>query len=148
EYFRSRHTERVERYLNLTLRDVLDQYFKDPKLKLLLTADCPHWGSPPCRTSFVFDSTLRLSYFLGNFYPAGGSQVFADSLAGRFQEFGGDILMSSHVRRIIVDGNSVSGIEVEMGPPHSRYIRTIQADVIVSNADLRLTVERLVGPNY
>jgi phytoene dehydrogenase-like protein len=147
-YFRSRHTERVERYLNLTLRDVLDQYFKDPKLKLLLTADCPHWGSPPCRTSFVFDSTLRLSYFLGNFYPQGGSQVFADSLAGRFQELGGDILMSSRVRRIIVDGNSARGIEVEMGPPHSRCIGRIQADVVISNADLRLTVEKLVGPNY
>src|SRR5262249_12666972 len=116
--------------------------------KLLLTADCPHWGSPPCRTSFVFDSTLRLSYFLGNFYPEGGSQVFADSLAGRFQELGGHILMSSRVSRIMVDGDSVSGIEVEMGPPHSRYILTIQADVVVSNADLRLTVEKLIGPNY
>jgi phytoene dehydrogenase-like protein len=147
-YFRWRHTERVERYLNLTLRDVLDQYFRDPKLKLLLTADCPHWGSPPCRTSFVFDSTLRLSYFLGNFYPRSGSQVFADSLAGRFQELGGDILMGSCVRRIIVDGNTVSGIEVELGPAHSRHLRMIRASVVVSNADLRLTVERLVGANH
>jgi len=35
------------------------------------------------RTSFVFDSMLRLSYFLGNYYPRGGSQAFADELALR-----------------------------------------------------------------
>src|SRR6266850_3533082 len=147
-YFRSRRTERVERYINLTLRQVIDEYFKDPKLKLLLTADCPHWGSPPYRTSFVFDSTLGLSYFLGNYYPQGGSQVFADALAGRFQELGGDILMSSRVRRIIVNGKSVYGIEVETGPAHSRRLRNIRAGAVVSNADLRLTVEKLVGPHH
>ncbi len=147
-YFRSRHTERVERYIHLTLRDVLDQYFRDPKLKLLLTADCPHWGSPPCRTSFVFDSTLRLSYFLGNYYPQGGSQVFADSLAARFQELGGEILMSARVNRILVDNNTATGIEVETGSPHARVLRTIRTGAVVSNADLRQTIDRLVGRNY
>ena len=66
---------------DLTVHEALDHWFRDPKLKLLLTADCPHWGSPPGRTSFVFDSMLRLSYFLGNYYPQGGSQAFADELA-------------------------------------------------------------------
>src|SRR5437763_13863331 len=30
-----------------------------PKLKLVLAGDCGHWGGPPRRTSFVFDSMLR-----------------------------------------------------------------------------------------
>src|SRR5262249_16910859 len=76
-YFRGRDTDRLDQYRNLTLREVLNRYFRSDKLKLLLTADSPHWGSPPCRTSFVFDSMLRLSYFLGNYYPRGGSQSFA-----------------------------------------------------------------------
>ena len=78
-HFRWRDTARFAELRALTVREVLDRYFRDPRLKLLLTADCPHWGSPPCRTSFVFDSMLRLSYFLGNYYPKGGSQAFADA---------------------------------------------------------------------
>ena len=83
-YFRGRPAEQTPRlalYATSPCRQALDRWFRDPKLKLLLTADCPHWGSPPGRTSFVFDSMLRLSYFLGNYYPKGGSQAFADDLA-------------------------------------------------------------------
>src|SRR5205807_9101782 len=87
---------------------------KDPRLKLLLTADCPHWGSPPGRTSFVFDSMLRLSYFLGNYYPQGGSQAFADALARRFEERGGHILMRSTVRRIQIEDGAARGVEIEV----------------------------------
>ena len=94
----------------------LDRYFRHPKLKLLLTADCPHWGSPPARTSFVFDSMLRLSYFLGNYYPRGGSQAFADELAQRFEEQGGHILMHALVTRILVQHETAYGVEVETRP--------------------------------
>jgi phytoene dehydrogenase-like protein len=95
------------------VRAALDRYFRDPKLKLLLTADCSHWGSPPRRTSFVFDSMLRLSYFLGNYYPRGGSQAFADELAQRFEERGGHILMSATVRRIVVEGGEARGVQLD-----------------------------------
>ena len=43
-------------------------------------ADTPHWGSLPDRTSYLFDAMLRLAYFLGNYYPKGSSQKFADDL--------------------------------------------------------------------
>jgi phytoene dehydrogenase-like protein len=70
-YFRDRETPQLEPYRDMTLREALERHFRDRKLKLLLAADCPHWGSRPERTSFVFDSMLRLSYFLGNYYPRG-----------------------------------------------------------------------------
>src|SRR5207248_10736863 len=95
-------TDRLNQYRDLTVRQALNHHFRNEKLKLLLAADCSHWGSTPSRTSFVFDSMLRLSYFLGNYYPQGGSQAFADELALRFEERGGHILMSSSVKRILV----------------------------------------------
>ena len=97
------------------LRDVLAREFKDRKLQLLLSADCAHWGSPPSRTSFVFDSMLRLSYFLGNYYPEGGSQVFADDLARIVEEHGGDILMRSMVERIVVENGTAVGVDIATG---------------------------------
>src|SRR4051812_27261434 len=43
-YFRGRFHERLEPLRDLRLHDVLQRTFRDPKLKLLLSADCAHWG--------------------------------------------------------------------------------------------------------
>jgi phytoene dehydrogenase-like protein len=151
-YFRGRETRRFRELEPLTLKEVLDRSFRSERLKLVLTADCPHWGSPPSRTSFVFDSMLRLSYFLGNYYPKGGSQAFADDLALRFVERGGHVLMSTRVERILVEGGSedgrVAAVELETlrGPLRGR--RTVSAGAVVSNADLYQTYEHLLGPEH
>src|SRR5688572_26508481 len=151
-YFRGRPLETLDRltpWRDLTVRQALDRWFADPKLKLLLTADCPHWGSPPGRTSFVFDSMLRLSYFLGNYYPKGGSQAFADDLARCFEERGGHILISTLARRIVIEGDTARGVEIEiLRGPLSGFTTTVRAGAVVSNADLLLTLEQLVGPAH
>jgi phytoene dehydrogenase-like protein len=151
-YFRDRPAEQIPRlglYLDLSVREALDRWFRDPKLKLLLTADCPHWGSPPGRTSFVFDSMLRLSYFLGNYYPQGGSQAFADDLARCFEARGGHILTSAPVRRIVVEDGVARGIEIEtLRGPLAGLRSTVRAGVVISNADLRQTLEDLVGERH
>jgi phytoene dehydrogenase-like protein len=147
-YFRGRDTTLLGPYRDLTLRQVLDRCFRNPKLKLLLTADCPHWGSPPCRTSFVFDSMLRISYFLGNYYPCGGSQVFADELAQRFEERGGHILLSSSVKGILVKKDTACGVVLETGHVHARREQAVHAGVVISNGDLLQTVERMLGPEH
>jgi all-trans-retinol 13,14-reductase len=145
-YFRRRDTALLDSYRHLTVRDILNSHFRDRRLKLLLTADCPHWGSPPSRTSFVFDSMLRISYFLGNYYPRGGSQAFADELAHRFEENGGDILLSTPVKRILVRDGTTYGVVLETGHVHARREHIIHTGAVVSNADMRQTVERLLKP--
>jgi phytoene dehydrogenase-like protein len=145
-YFRNTPTSRIVPYQHLTIRDALDMHFHDPKLKLLLTGDIGHWGSPPSRTSFVFDSMLRLSYFLGNYYPRGGSQVFVDELAQRFEENGGHILMNSMVQRILAHNHAVRGVELQTGSIRNKITRQIFSGVVVSNADLLQTLERMIGP--
>jgi len=131
-----------------SLAQALAAHFDDPKLKLLLAADCPHWGSPPSRTSFTFDSMLRLSYFLGNYYPAGGSQAFVDDLARCLEEHGGDILMSTRVERVRLAGGRVDGVEVVTTRGRLRGRRVIATDVVASNADLTLTIDKLVGAEH
>ncbi len=144
-YFRRRQTDRIKRYKNLTVKEVLDTFFSDKRLKLVLTADSPHWGVPPSRTSFVFDSMLRLSYFLGNYYPVGGSQVFADELAQRFEEQGGHILMHTLVNRILTQNGGACGIEIETGPRRQQYLKKVRSGVVISNGDLLQTVEHMLG---
>ena len=146
QYFRGRPTEQLDPYLASSVQNILDTHFHSSKLKLLLTADTGHWGSPPKRTSFVFDSMLRLAYFLGNYYPKGGSQAFADELAGRFEEAGGHILMSSIATRIHVRAVPACGLEIETGIGSRRKRINVAAGVVVSNADLMRTVEHMVPP--
>jgi phytoene dehydrogenase-like protein len=151
-YFRGRPLSQLDRlvpYRDLTVRQALDHWFRDPKLKLLLTADCPHWGSPPGRTSFVFDSMLRLSYFLGNYYPQGGSQTFADALAQRFEEQGGHVLINTAARRIVIEEGAARGVELEIlrGPLTGRTV-PVKSGAVVSNADLLLTLEQMIGPGH
>lgn len=148
-YFREVPSPRLERHRTVTLRQELDARFRDPKLKLILTADCPHWGSPPSRTSFIFDSMLRLSYFLGNYYPRGGSQAFADELARRFVERGGEILLNAAARRIVVRDGAARGVEFEAGPSRCRgAAMSVSAGCVVANGDMRHTLEHLVGPEH
>jgi phytoene dehydrogenase-like protein len=145
-YFRNVTTSRIIPYQELTIGDVLKTHFRNEKLRLLLTGDIGHWGSPPSRTSFVFDSMLRLAYFLGNYYPRGGSQVFVDELAQRCEQAGGDILMSSTVKRILVRENTAIGVELETGSLRKKVRRRVMTGIVVSNADLRQTLESMIDP--
>ena len=146
EYFRGRPTHQLDPYRKASVQDILDTHFRNNKLKLVLTGDTGHWGSPPRRTSFVFDSMLRLAYFLGNYYPKGGSQAFVDDLAASFEAAGGHILMSSLVTRIHVRGQHACGVETETGVGSRRKSISIDAGVVVSNADLRRTITQLLAP--
>jgi phytoene dehydrogenase-like protein len=143
-YFRGRSTPRFEAMREVTLRAALDRHITDERLALLLTADCPHWGSPPSRISFVFDSMLRFAYFLGNYYPAGGSQSFADALALCFEERGGEILMSTRVDRVVVEGGAVAGVEATTDRGRLAGPHRVAARAVVSNADLRETLGELL----
>lgn len=153
-YFKGKKVETSPRFTELnrlTLKEALDRWFRSEKLKLILTADCPHWGSPPSRISFVFDSMLRLSYFLGNYYPEGGSQAFADELARCFEERGGHILLSAEAQRIVVEDGRARGVELEIlrGRVQGVFPRgTVKAGFVISNADLLQTCERLLGPEH
>jgi phytoene dehydrogenase-like protein len=148
QFFRGQPTEKLRPYLNLSVQDVLDKHFRDPKLKLLLTADTGHWGSTPKRTSFVFDSMLRLAYFLGNYYPKGGSQAFADDLAARFEESGGHILMQSLVTRIHVHGQTACGLDIDTGIGTKRRSVNVSAEAVISNADPLQTMGKMVPSGH
>ncbi len=147
-YFREVVPPRFQALAPLTLDEVLDQHFSDPKLKLLLCGDCPHWGSAPKDISFVFDSMLRLSYFLGNYYPGGGSQVFANQLAAQFEKRGGHILMKSRVSCLPLEQGRVGEVVIERGSgPRLQQMR-VRSRAVVANTDLRQLVDRLIGRQH
>ncbi len=54
-YFRGVANDQVEKLERYSMAGKLEEHFRDPRLRILLMGDAPHWGSSPDRTSYVFD---------------------------------------------------------------------------------------------
>ena len=147
-YFRGVSNDYAERLEHCTMTGKLDEHFHDRKLKAILMADAPHWGTLPSRTSYLFDAMLRLSYFLGNYYPKGSSQKFADDLGRGIEGRGGRILKCASVEKITVAGGAVRGIRIRTVSRREPETFEFEAPVVVSNADALHTYRDLVGKEY
>jgi prolycopene isomerase len=90
---------------------------------------------------------LRIAYFLGNYYPVGGSQAFVDDLARCFEERGGHILLNATVKRILIRNDTACGVVLETGHVHARRDQEVHAGAVIANGDMLHTVERLLDPD-
>src|SRR5712692_9641829 len=138
-YFKEIETQQTKRLEPYTVTQKLDEHFRDPRLKAILMADTPHWGSLPNRTSYLFDALLRLSYFLGNYYPKGSSQKFADDLGRGLEARGGHILKCASVDKIIIENGAAAGVRISTVSKRAAEHYEFRAPVVVSNADARHT---------
>jgi prolycopene isomerase len=127
------------RYRRATLAQVLEEHIESPRLRSLLATLWPYLGLPPSRVSFVYFATMLMSYVAdGAYYCRGSFQRFADALASAVCARGGEVLLRSPVRRILVDAGRAKGVVLENG-------QRIESTRVVSNADLLQTVHELVG---
>ncbi len=74
----------------------------------------------------------------GTGYPLGGSIGIPNAIAKAIEVNGGKVLTDKPVKKIILKDQKASGIELEDGTE-------IRANLIISNADIRNTVNELVG---
>ena len=147
-YFKGIDNEQARRFEKFSLAGKLDEHFHDPRLKTLLMADAAHWGSLPNRTSYLFDAMLRLSYFLGNYYPRGGSQKFADYLGHGVERRGGKVLKCAAVERILVENGKVQGVRISTVSKRQPEQYVFRAPVVVSNGDALHTYRDLIGEEH
>lgn len=136
----------LDGYQNLTMQGMLDRFFDDPKIKLALSGQWGYLGSPPNELSAVGMCQMLVNYWRdGAYYPAMGTQGFADAIAWKFIEYGGDLLVYHGVEKILVDNGRVWGVRLADG-------REVRAPVVVSNADPYQTFFNLlddgIDPDY
>jgi prolycopene isomerase len=126
------------RYHKATLADVMDEHLADSRLKASFAALWPYLGLPPSRLSFIYWSVMLQSYLEeGAFYCQGSFQRLADAFVEGLVKHGGELLLGSQVRRILIKDGRVTGVMLENG-------QRIQAPVVISNADARQTFEELI----
>ena len=130
------------RYHRATLGRVMDEQIDDPRLKAVFSTLWPYLGLPPSRVSFLYWATMLTSYVADGAYSCeGGFQRLVDALVHGLERAGGELLLKSTVRRILVENGRASGVVLENG-------QRIAAPIIVSNADARQTFEELITAEH
>lgn len=93
-----------------TTQAYLDERFRDPLLKSILTAQWPDYGTIPEQSAFGIHAIVAGDFLNGGYYPVGGSQAIADSAAEMIEQHGGKCLVSHPVKRIIVENRKAIGV--------------------------------------
>ena len=129
------------KYQDLTYKEMLDSFFTDEQLKMVLSAQWGYIGSPPHEVSAIGMCQMLVNYLKdGAYFPVGGTQNFADAITQKFIDYGGHIMLSSRVEKLLTENNITKGVTTEKGDK-------IAADIFVSNIDPRQTFFCLMEGN-
>jgi phytoene dehydrogenase-like protein len=127
---------------NATLADVLNTCTDDPLLRAVIAGQSGDYALPPSQVSAMLHCGLAGHYFKGAYYPEGGGQVFADGMAEVIEAHGGVVRLKCGVEKIEIEDGRVTGVRTE---PIRGTSHTVKAPVVVSAADLTVTLEKLIG---
>ena len=120
-----------------TVRDVLDELTREPRLRAVLTGQYGDYGLPPGQASWFMHALLVEHYFSGAAYPVGGSSQIAATMVPGIEAAGGAVITSAEVAEILVRGGKAVGVRLADG-------NELTAPVVISDAGWALTMGRLV----
>lgn len=131
------------RLIGMNIHDEVRERFASPLLRGAISLDAvlgTHLG--PRSPNTVLTYLHRLAGNSGRVaVPRGGMGMVPAMLAQSARAAGADIRTGTPVRRIVVDNGRVTGVETEAGEVFHSY-------TVVSNADPKRTVMRLVGARH
>ena len=128
-----------------TLGRLLDGMSRDPKLRAVIGGRHGDYGLPPGEVSAIFHAGITNHFLNGAYYPRGGGQAMSDKLAARIEELGGTIHLRKGIERVIVEDGRATGVLTETSGGSSRQVR---AKVVLSGADIKATLFKLVGRQH
>jgi len=128
----------VLRWLRASGQDLVEAHVSDPVLQGILAGQAGDHGLPPSRVSAFFHAGVTYHYFNGGYYPLGGAYVIPRAFVRALKRAGGEIRLKSRVKQILLERNTILGVELEGG-------ETIRAGVVISNADPEVTFGQLIG---
>jgi prolycopene isomerase len=129
------------RYRTATVGEVLDECVSDPKARALCSAMWPYVGLPPSKVSFAIFTAIMMMMDGCPYYVRGSFESLVAAFAHAIERDGGEIVTEAPVSRILVDDGKVTGVVTDSGA-------TVQAPVVVSNADATATLVDMLGVEH
>jgi phytoene dehydrogenase-like protein len=125
---------------NKTFKDLIDSYFKDFKLKAILSLPIlGNVGLPPSLASAITAVTIYKEYIYdGGNYPEKGMQELPNLFVKKLKELGADVLLAKMVNKIRIKDGNVKGVVLWDG-------NFISAKYVISNVDARYTFLKMIG---
>lgn len=118
----------------------VSRFFKSEELQKIMEYQLVFLGSSPYNTPALYNLMAHVDFNLGGFYPRGGIFKVVEALANIAKKNGAVIRTSAPVRRILVnEQGETNGVELENG-------EVLEADLVVSNADIEHTDRALLDP--
>ena len=133
------------RFLEWGLRPVSELFSAhrlSPRASAVLLGEQATYAVRPSKTPVVVQAGISHHFLRGAFYPEGGGQVMAGRMIEAIRAYGGEVRTRSPVTRIRVEKGRVAGVVL------GKTGEEIDANVVVSNADLKRTILDLVGASH
>jgi all-trans-retinol 13,14-reductase len=117
--------------------EVLSELTQDQDLIAVLCGQWGDMGLPPKRSAFMVHAMIVRHYMYGGFYPIGGSWKIAEMIIPKIQKSGGEVFTYASVKKILLDGKQVVGVEMADG-------HKIDCSCVVSSAGVENTFFHLL----
>jgi phytoene dehydrogenase-like protein len=113
-----RHTA-MDRLENITLADWIASHVKRPEARGLLSAFWGYFGLPPSRLNALYYAIATGQYLVtGGQYFKTRSQDLSNTLMDATTEKGGEVLLETAAKRILLRKGSITGVEDDSGTLH------------------------------
>jgi all-trans-retinol 13,14-reductase len=128
----------ILKWARATGADLINAHISDPVLRGVLAGQSGDHGLPPSQVSAFMHAGITHHYLDGGYYPLGGAFTLPRAFVRALKCAGGEIRLQSRVKRIMLEGRMVIGVELDGG-------EEIRAGVVISNADPEITFGQLIG---
>lgn len=116
---------------------MVSRFVKEPHLRQALSFHTLLVGGNPFASSSIYALIHALERKWGVWFPRGGTGQLVAGLARLFEDLGGELRLATPVDEVLVANGRAAGVRTAEG-------ETLSADLVVSNADVVHTYERLL----
>lgn len=142
----------IEQLDDVLIKDFMGKFIEWPRLSdMFNTLQCGMFGTPDWMTSTaeLYRTVLgMMEYYKPGMdplelagFPKGGLLTIPATMCEGIKEKGGEVRTGANVKRVVVEGGKVAGVELDDG-------EVIKAPVVVSNSGIKETVADLVGREH
>ena len=123
-----------------TVYSLVSKYVEHPKVRKVLSFHPLLVGGNPFSTTSIYTLIAFLERKWGVWYAMGGTGSLVSGLSNLLEDLGATQRYGADVEQILVENGRASGVRLADG-------EVIEADLVVSNADIGYTYRHMIHPN-